>query len=155
LTASAQHPETPKPPRTVSIPNLYLSLCVWKPLKTHGLCFFIAKVAIYSLVHFKTNRGSVKQGKCGTLSNFSTSFSHHCWRSVCRSLTNSCKFALLLFTALSLILNTSSSAALVIITQNAFPARPLRTANSKQWSRHHWRMSPQQLCQIQATHAAQ
>jgi len=29
----------PAPPRTVSVPNLHLPLCVWKPLKAHAICF--------------------------------------------------------------------------------------------------------------------
>jgi len=32
-------PVNPHPPRTVSVPKLHHSLCVWKPLKTHAVCF--------------------------------------------------------------------------------------------------------------------
>ena len=58
----------------------------------------------------------------------------HCER-VCRLLRNFFKFALLLFTTWSSILNTRSLAALVAITQNVFPARWLRPENSNLWSR--------------------
>jgi len=37
-------------------------------------------------------------------------------------------------------LNTRSLAVLGAITQNAFPARPLRSGNCNLWSGHHWRM---------------
>ena len=36
-----RHPQTSnsRPYHTISVPNLHLSLCVWKPLKTRWMCF--------------------------------------------------------------------------------------------------------------------
>ena len=129
--------QAPAPVRTVSVPNLHLSLCVWKPLKAHATCF-IAIAVIYSVVHFKA-----KEAHCEVkMQNLLVSLEH--FLALIALLIKSMpfidehfNFALLPFTTCPSIPKTRSLAALVPITQNVFLGRSLWSGNSNLWFCHH------------------
>jgi len=111
----------PHRPRTFSVPNWNLSLCVWEPLKPHAVCF----IACGKLFRFKGNRNTaVKSKKCAKpLSQPSLLLS----QITVRKTLQFCSSAICDIPPA--MLNTHSLAELVAITQDVFLARTLRSPN--------------------------
>jgi len=135
---------------------------VWKPLITHAMCFItngnLVSGSFQSQQKFFKNTVKLKiETFCCffvvvAFLVFLVQKGHKFWTRNARPERQSkskelFKFALLLLMIWPSIVSTHSLAVLVVITQNVFLAKSMRSGNSNPWSHHHF--VPQAFCSIE------